>query len=314
MHLRATLSVLIMATACGGSSEGPPDARRNFPDATVIDAMPTVDAGPPTEFGGTRPVTLDVPTSYSPDTPMPLVIALHGFSMNPDYLPALLGITTWYEDNGFLFIAPHGTPDADGNFYWNATPACCDFYDTAPDDVAYLTGLIADISAAYNVDPKRTYVIAHSNGAFMANRLACDHADKIAAIISYAGANYVDPTDCAPSQAVSVLQLHGTADMTIAYDGGILTQKDGTDVAYPSAAATVANWAGYNSCDTGTTRGTPLDVTTTAGDETTVDQHTGCPTGISAELWTMPNLGHVVLFAPGAKDLFWDWFKAHPKP
>ena len=314
MYPRIAILPLLLATACGSSSDAEP-----APDARTVlaaDARVDIDAdtGPTTVFGGDRPVTLGVPTSYSADTPAPLVIALHGFFTNPDYIVGLLGIETWYEDKGFLFLAPDGLADADGNYHWNATPACCDFYDKGTDDVAYLAGLIRDVSAVYNVDPKRTYVIGHSNGGFMAHRLACDHADKIAGIISFAGAGFDTTADCAPSEPVSVLQLHGTTDTTISYDGGMLTQKDGTNVPYPSAATTVANWAGYNRCEATTTEAAPLDVTTTDGSETAVAKHTGCPAGIDAELWTMPNLGHVVLFAPVAKDAFWQWFQNHPKP
>ena len=67
-------------------------------------------------------------------------------------------------------------------------PACCDKYDAKPDDVGYLTGLIDEIIAAgWPVDPKRIYLFGHSNGGYMAHRMACDRADRIAAIICLAG-------------------------------------------------------------------------------------------------------------------------------
>ena len=49
----------------------------------------------------------------------------------------------------------------------------------------------------------------------MAHRMACDHADAIAAIVSIAGATFLNPDDCAPSEPVSVLQVHGTNDAVI---------------------------------------------------------------------------------------------------
>jgi polyhydroxybutyrate depolymerase len=50
----------------------------------------------------------------------------------------------------------------------------------------------------------------------MAYRMACDHADQVAAIVSLAGAMYEDTARCTPSEPVGVLQIHGTADDTIA--------------------------------------------------------------------------------------------------
>jgi polyhydroxybutyrate depolymerase len=40
--------------------------------------------------------------------------------------------------------------------------------------VAYLGAVIDDVAAHYTVDPKRFFVIGHSNGGFMAHRLACE--------------------------------------------------------------------------------------------------------------------------------------------
>ena len=98
---------------------------------------------------------------------------------------------------GFLMIAPAGTADSSGSHFWNATDACCNFENSQVDDVAYLDGLITEISAAYNVDPKRIYVVGHSNGGFMAYRMACAKADRIAAVVSVAGATFATPASCA---------------------------------------------------------------------------------------------------------------------
>lgn len=301
----------LLVSACSGSSSDQPDARPTaHADAREADA----DTSPPTVFGGDRPVTLQIPSSYTGDAPTPLVIALHGYYTSPDYIISLFGLDTWYEDAGFLFIHPHGSLDASGNYYWNATDACCDLYGNGVDDSSYLAGLITDISASYNVDPKRIYILGHSNGAFMAYRMACDHADLIAGVISVSGATFATAADCTPSEPVSVVELHGTADGTILYGGGQNTMNDGTMVPYPSAATTVATWAGYDGCDAATQAGTALDLSDPAGDDTTVDAHTGCPTGIDTELWSMDGVGHVPLFANRARQVWWSWFQAHPKP
>jgi polyhydroxybutyrate depolymerase len=54
----------------------------------------------------------------------------------------------------------------------------------------------------------------------MAHRMACDHASRIAGIISFAGMNFKDISLCKPSERVNILHIHGTADSTIPYSGG----------------------------------------------------------------------------------------------
>src|SRR5205085_1985187 len=71
----------------------------------------------------------------------------------------------------------------------------------------------------YSVDPRRIFVVGHSNGGFMAYRMACDHSDTVAAIVSVAGAMYDDARKCRAAHPVSVLQVHGPPDNVIPYQG-----------------------------------------------------------------------------------------------
>ena len=136
--------------------------------------------------------------------------------------------------------------DSDGNRFWNATDACCNFDRAAVDDVAYLTDVIAEIQAELAIDPKRIALVGHSNGGFMSYRMACEQADLVSAIVSLAGATFADPADCAPSEPVSVVQIHGTADDVILYEGGgPFTDATGP---YPGAETTAEIWATYDGC------------------------------------------------------------------
>ena len=302
------------AIGCGSSDAtvAPPGADAG-PDATPGPGTPDAAGGLPTTFGGDRPAELKVPASYDPATPMPLVVALHGYAANNTYVSAVLGLDPLYQTAGFLLIAPHGTLDSQGNYFWNATDACCNFDANPVDDVAYLGGLVDEVAASYNVDPKRIYVVGHSNGGFMAHRLGCESANRFAAIVSVAGATFEDVSRCTPATKINVLQVHGTSDDTIAYAGDSISIQ-GTPHAYPGAVGTVERWAQLNGC-TGTSAAEPsIDLTTSGavGDETAPSAYAGCPPGGAAELWTVNGANHIIIFRSG--EPLWDWLAAHPKP
>src|SRR5262249_9387098 len=154
-----------------------------------------------------------------------------------------------------------------------ATDACCDFYQQGVDDSGYLLNLIQAIGAQLTVDARRVYLVGHSNGAFMAYRVACDHPEAIAAIASLEGATWENPFDCRTRGAVHVLEIHGTSDMAVLYQGGTIDQ-----VAYPGALGTVQQWAGFAGCaSTPLTGLPPLDLDASLpGAETVVSRYAHC--------------------------------------
>ncbi len=151
---------------------------------------------------GRGPVTVHVPPGYDPAEPAPLLMFLHGYG--PGVTGEEHGASTefpqWADKLGFLSVYPDGTADSEGILFWNATDACCDFDGSGIDDSGYLRDLIESIIDELAVDTDRIYVVGASAGGFMAHRLACDHADLIAAIASVAGATWADPTMCTPSE------------------------------------------------------------------------------------------------------------------
>jgi polyhydroxybutyrate depolymerase len=275
------------------------------------------EAAPPkptkTVFGGARPVTLEVPKAYDGRKKYPLLVLLHGYSATGYLEESYLQLHTLVDEHGVLLAAPDGTTNPMGYQFWNAMDACCDYYHTGVDDVGYVSGLIDEIAATYNVDPKRIYVMGHSNGGWMSYRMACDRADKIAAIVVLAGATWKDPSRCAPTHAVSVLHIHGDQDAEVIYAGGVNTAAE--DAQYPGAMESVSDWAAYDHCGSTFTMGASLDLDTAlAGAETTVAKRDGCPPGVGLELWTIMGGTHIPNFGPSFREMTWAWLEAHPKP
>lgn len=264
-----------------------------------------------TAFGDDRPVKLHVPKSYSCDKAAPLVILLHGYTVTGATEELYLNVTAESEKRGFLYAHPDGTKDSQGNPFWNATDACCNFNGSTIDDSAYISKLIKDVQAAYNVDAKRVYLIGHSNGGFMSYRMACDHGDQIAGIASLAGAMFSDVTKCAAQNPVSVLEIHGTADMTIAYGGATIGAA-----AFPGATTSVADWATIDACATPPdTSAAAIDLEATlAGNETHITSYTGCKSGTAVSLWTIEGGSHIPNFTSAFIPGVMDFLYAHPKP
>lgn len=293
--------MLLILAACGSDGGGGPAPE---PDAAAIqDAGPTVDA-----FDSTgRPYELVVPSGYVAGTPAPLVVLLHGYGADAARQEMYFRFGPVAEAEGALYAKPQGTIDGLGNRFWAATDACC---GTGVDDVRYLRAVLDDIAARYTVDARRIYLLGHSNGGFMAHRLACELSDRIAAIVSLAGAVWNDPAACPATSGVAVAQVHGTLDTIVQYGGGI----GNSGGMYPSAPTTLATWQGKNGC-TGDQPGAALDlVTNLAGAETSVTRSIGCRPGGAAELWTITGGAHVPLLRAAWAAEVWSFFAAHPKP
>lgn len=254
-----------------------------------------------------RPYKYKVPTNYDPKKPTPLVVMLHGLSASGELNELVLHLAPLADSRTFIYAYPDGTKDPVGARFWNATDGCCDFFGSKVDDVAYLTAVIDDLSVRYNVDAKRVFLVGHSNGGYMAHRMACDRSSKIAGIVSLAGGQWIDATKCRPTGKVTVLQVHGTADTNVAYNGTALT---------PGARQTVAIWANRNACSGALTfGGTRLDIESTlAGAETKVESYDGCTSDGAVELWTLEGGGHIPTFNAQWPGSIYDFLMAHPKP
>ena len=239
--------------------------------------------------GGLRPTDVLLPAHYDPATPAPLLIMLPGYSDDRYSTEKLLGFSDEASARGYIYVMPNGIRNSVGERFWAATDACCDFLDMGWDDSQYLINLVDELSMKYSIDQKRIYFAGHSNGGFMAHRMACDHASRIAGIVSVAGMNYKDISKCKPTERVNILQLHGTGDLRVPFFGG--GSMVGVDL--PSVMETMNDWVSFNGCAPNSfTDGTPFNIISNiAGDETAPKTAT-CPPGGNVELWTMVDAVH----------------------
>jgi polyhydroxybutyrate depolymerase len=183
-----------------------------------------------------RDYILYIPASYSSDTPAPLLFNFHGYGSNAyeqmnygDFRPIA-------DTAGFLVVHPMGTEDYLGNTHWNVG-----WGGSSVDDVGFTAALIDSLEDSYHIDTDRIYSTGMSNGGFMSYMLACHLSDKFAAIASIAGSMNIGQTgSCSCQHPMPVMEIHGTADGTVPYDGTVV---------FMSIPDVLSYWVDFNNCD-----------------------------------------------------------------
>jgi polyhydroxybutyrate depolymerase len=240
---------------------------------------------------------------------------LHGFGADGYIQSLYLGLDTRVDSGQYVLVVPDGTENIAGERFWNATPACCAFSEENKqiDDVAYVRGLIEEAAATYSIDPASVGLIGHSNGGFMALRMACEASDIVTSVVSLAGSTFIDDASCTPaSHPVSVLTMHGDQDRTIRYGGGEILGNG-----YPGAQETTRRFAAHAQCDAENPALAPnLDVVASIdGAETTVLEYSSCAPGVDVTLWSMIGAPHIPNpWVESALDLMVEWVTEHQRP
>lgn len=253
--------------------------------------------------GRSRAARVHLPTGYDGKTPVPLLINFHGRNSTAAQEELLSGTTAKADAAGFAVVYPTGVGQT-----WNAGLCCGQAQSEGVDDVAFTRALLDELEAKLCIDRRRVFAAGLSNGGFMSHRLACELADRIAAIGPVAG-HMLTPT-CKPSRPVPVIHFHGDADSIVPYGGGL---------GMPSVESSIAGWATRNGC-----KGAPKQ--TYAKGDATCKTWGSCDGGADVTLCTIAGGGHQWpggTAIPGlgkasqdlrATDAMWTFFAAHPLP
>ncbi|HTZ40682.1 MAG TPA: PHB depolymerase family esterase [Syntrophales bacterium] len=245
--------------------------------------------------GRTRTYLVHLPVSYSKDKAWPVVLIFHGGGGSGEQMAKMTGFSEKADREGFIAVYPNGTGLWQNRFLtWNAGNCCAWAYENRIDDVGFIRALIGKLKSDYAVDDRRIYATGISNGGMMSYRLACELSDLIAAIGPVAGAQNLD---CKPLRPVSVIVLHGTADLYVRYGGG--TPLRMVDVRNPRVdrpvSQAVAFWVKQDGCAEKPAREKKGSVL--------VDRYSGCSAGTAVTLYTLQDEGHT--WPGGTKWAFW---------
>ena len=275
------------------------------------------------QFGGlARTYSVHVPSSYQKAHSVSLVLAFHGGGGQGKGMARLTGLTGLSDREGFIVAYPDGIDK-----HWNDGR---ETITSKVDDVSFISALIDQIARDYSIDRKRVYATGISNGGIFSERLACDLADKIAAIASVAGAMPQNIyARCNPPRPVSVLMFHGTDDPLVPYNGGDVRRVAGQGLGGKvlSVADTIKYWVSHNKCSPSAVTAQLPDKDPEHGTKIRRDVYGQCKEGSEVVLYTIENGGHTwpggLQYAPerligktnrdiNASEIIWDFFKAHP--
>lgn len=227
-----------------------------------------------TPYGGqVRTVNVYVAARVPAQTPVPLLIVLHGLYLDPATAEASSGLDRVADTQDVAIAYPAGYQGG-----WNAGDCCGDARTAKIDDVGFLVHVIDVVRQLRPIDLDRVYLAGFSNGGMMALKAVCDRPDIFAGAVSVAGSLQAP---CAGRRPVNAMIIHGQRDTTVPYNGERNSTFLGVNVT-PVRTST-ARLAARSRC---------VAKRTSVAKQYIRDDYRGCAEGTSVQLLTAPRLGH----------------------
>jgi len=245
-------AALVAVAGCGAGAKRHPAA-----DPPATPSCP--QAGSSDVDGG----HMRVPVGARPGaTPLIVVVVPGGGGDRTDRL----GVGAAATQQGFAVLYP-----TSGDGFW----ALSEEQGTA--DVDAVGDLLDRTLAGGCFDAKRISITGVSNGAGFAARMACARPDRFAAVVPVAaGYRALDP--CPGTARASFLDIHGTADTVVPYNGK-----------RPDRAGSVprytAGWARRDGCAASPVQSTPRRLVTRV-------RYRGCDAGLRVERLRLSGTDH----------------------
>lgn len=188
-----------------------------------------------------REYILYKPKNFSENAP--LVMMLHGYSSNNNNLLSYSKMNAIADQNGFMICYPQGAITYLTNqSHWNANLQMSDI-----NDIDFLSDLVIEIQKQYKVSKENVFVAGMSNGGFMSYTLGCERSDIFKAVASVTGTmSGYDWENCSPEYKIPVMQISGTIDRTVPWDGTMNTAFGWGGA--PHILEVMEFWSDLNAC------------------------------------------------------------------
>jgi polyhydroxybutyrate depolymerase len=203
----------------------------------------------------------------------PLVVSFHGFDQTARWIDRYTGLSRAGTRLGFVVATPQGLLDR-----WNFPRRS----SIGPDDVRFVAAMVRWLTVHACVDRRAVFLTGFSDGADMANTVACARPSLVRAVAAVAAS--MPPLRC--RGPVDTLQIHGNRDPIVPFAGG------GGDRGWPfesteamPALAQLHAWQRLDGCSAPTRA-------TTIRPGIEVIAAPGCRSGRSAELIVVDGGGH----------------------
>lgn len=291
-----SLLFLLMAavgpTACPAWAQKPAGIRLAQPSLDADMANPRLMTGLETRTVASGPLrrVYFVHRPAAAGAGAPLLFVLHGGEGTAPRRAFQTGFNAIADREGFVVVYPQGV-----DYGWqDGRPADVRKGRTeqgaAVDDVAFFRAMIDDFTRRGEADPKRIYVVGGSNGGMMTQRLACEAADLIAAVVAVVASlpAQIAPA-CRPGRPLPILMMNGTADPLMPFAGG---QVAGNRGAVMPVMETVEFWRRSNGCSDAPERSDMPDRDPADGIKTEIFAWRSCRSGSEVVFFRMNGAGH----------------------
>jgi polyhydroxybutyrate depolymerase len=199
--------------------------------------------------GKKRGYLLYIPSTYSGDTRVPLVLVFHGGGGNGKGIALRSGMHRLSEQHGFIVAYPYGASRTvlGKNLSWNAGTDPPQGYSEKNniDDVGFIRELVKKMKSEFRIDDNSIHASGLSKGGMFCYRLACEMSETFASIAVVAATMTIEP--CRPARSVPLLIIHGSEDQNVPLHGGT-GRYSAKKANYPTVQKGIDTWIGFNKC------------------------------------------------------------------
>ena len=158
--------------------------------------------------GRDREYLVSTPPNVDDSSNLALLMVFHGYKSSADTMRKL----TNFDDANAVVVYMEGFNSA-----WAPAPYAA---TSGEEDLEFFDQVRAQIIDEYPVNPARVFAIGHSNGGGFAAYAACHRAHQLTGIATVSAAYYKKVLEGCSEIPTKQIDMHGTSDGTIKYEGG----------------------------------------------------------------------------------------------